>query len=195
MKTRKIALAATAAVVLASPAARAQTEAYTIDPVHSSVSFKIRHMMVTDVKGTFDKISGTIHLDAKNVAASSVEVSIETASVNTRNERRDGDLRSANFFEAEKHPTITFKSKKITKQGEQWVAIGDLTMRGVTKEIQLPFTLSGPVAAGESSLIGVSAETKINRQDFGVSWNKTLDAGGLVVGDTVVIELEVEARK
>jgi polyisoprenoid-binding protein YceI len=188
-------LIAVAAVAFASAAVRAQTQAYSLDPAHTYIGFKARHMMVSDVRGRFERFSGTINFDPKDIEGSSVEVSIETASVNTRNDRRDGDLRGPNFFDAEKHATITFKSKKITKQGEQWVAIGDLTMRGVTREIQLPFSLSGPVAAGENSLIGVSAETKINRQDFGVSWNKTLDTGGVVVGDTVVIELEVEARK
>jgi polyisoprenoid-binding protein YceI len=191
---RKLTIAA-AALVLLAPAIHAQTQAYNIDPVHTYIGFKARHMMVSDVKGNFERFSGTIHLDPARMEASSVEVSIETASLTTKNEKRDGHLKSPDFFDAAAFPTLTFKSKKVTKQGDQWVAVGDLTMRGVTKEISLPFTLAGPVAAGENSLIGVSAQTKVNRQDFGVSWNKTLDAGGVVVGDMVTIEIEVEARK
>jgi polyisoprenoid-binding protein YceI len=153
-------------------------------------------MMINDVRGTFDKVDGTIVFDAKNIANSTVSVTIETASVNTRVENRDNDLRSDKFFDAAKHPTITFQSKKIVKKGEQWVAVGDLTMRGVTKEIELPFTISGPVAnPWGKTVIAVAASTEINRQDFGVSWNKTLDAGGVLVGDTVKIEIEAEAQK
>ncbi|HXV13882.1 MAG TPA: YceI family protein [Candidatus Krumholzibacteria bacterium] len=194
MKIRHIAGAMALAAVVFAPAAQAQ-DTYTIDPVHSSTSFKVKHMMVSDVKGAFETFSGAITLDPKNVENSSVEVTIESASISTRNEKRDGHLKSADFFDVEKFPTITFKSKKIAKKGESWVAVGDLTIRGVTKEIELPFTLSGPVSAGNASIIGVSASTEINRQDFGVSWNKTLDAGGVVVSDKVRIELEVEAKK
>ena len=191
---RNIAIIA-AAAMMATPAARAETAAYTIDASHSSVAFKVRHMMVTDVRGSFGTFSGTIHLDAKNMEASSVEVTIDATSITTHNEKRDGHLKSPDFFDVAQFPTITFKSKKIVKKGEQWVAVGDFTMRGVTKEIELPFALTGPVAAGPKSLIGVSATTKINRQDYGVSWNKTLDAGGAVVGDQVSVELEIEAGK
>ncbi len=176
------------------PVAHAQN-AYTIDPVHSSIGFKVKHMMVSDVKGEFAGYTGAITLDPQNLEASSVEVTIDATTISTRNEKRDGHLKSADFVDVEKFPTITFKSKKITKKGEQWVAVGDLTMHGVTKEIELPFTLSGPVSAGPASIIGVSAATELNRQDFGVSWNKTLDSGGVVVSDKVRIEIEVEAKK
>ncbi len=185
-----LALAAFAAV----PAAHAQ-DTYTIDPVHSSIAFKVKHMMVSDVKGEFETFSGTIKLDPKNPENSSVEVTIEAASVSTNNEKRDGHLKSADFFDVEKFPALTFKSKKVEKKGDQWVATGDLTMHGVTKEIELPFTLSGPMAIGPGSVLGVSASTELNRQDYGVSWNKSLDAGGVVVSDKVRIELEVEAKK
>lgn len=186
---------ALALVALAvAPAAYAQ-DAYTIDPVHSSVEFKVKHMMVSDVKGTFKSFSGAITLDPTNIEKSSVEVTIESASVSTNNEKRDGHLKSADFFDVEKFPTLTFKSKKVAKKGDGYVATGDLTIRGVTKEIELPFTLSGPVSAGPASIIGVSASTEINRQDFGVAWNKNLEAGGVVVSDKVRIELEVEAKK
>ena len=194
MKLRNAASAfALAALALATTAYAQDT--YTIDPVHTSIAFKVKHMMVSDVKGEFERFTGTIVLDPKNIEASSVDITIETPSISTNNEKRDGHLKSPDFFDAEKHPTITFKSKKVVKKGEQWVAVGDLTMRGVTKEIELPFTLSGPVSAGTASIIGVSAATELNRQDFGVSWNKSLDAGGVVVSDKVRIELEVEAKK
>lgn len=194
MKIHRWAGALALATLALVPAAHAQ-DAYTIDAVHSSVGFKVKHMMVSDVKGSFAAFSGAINLDPKSIDASSVEVTIETASVSTHNEKRDGHLKSPDFFDAEKFPTITFKSKKITKKGDAWVAVGDLTMRGVTKEIELPFTLSGPVSASNASIIGVSAAMELNRQDFGVSWNKTLDAGGVVVGDKVKIEIELEAKK
>jgi polyisoprenoid-binding protein YceI len=177
-----------------APAAHAQ-DAYTIDPVHSSLAFKARHMMVSDVKGFFDTFSGSIKLDAAKIENSSVEVTIDATSVSTKNAKRDGHLKSADFFDVEKYPTITFKSKKVAKKGDQWVATGDLTMHGVTKEIELPFTLTGPVSAGDASLVGITASAELNRQDFGISWNKTLDSGGVVVGDKIKIEIEVEAKK
>lgn len=196
MKFRHPAAIALAALMLTTAGAGAQTESYKLDPAHSSVGFKVRHMMINDVRGTFDKVDGTIVFDSKNMANSSVSVTIETASVNTRVENRDNDLRSEKFFDAAKNSTITFQSKKIMKKGEQWIAVGDLTMRGVTKEIELPFTVSGPVLnPWGQTVIAVSASTEINRQDFGVSWNKTLDAGGVLVGDTVKIEIEAEAQK
>jgi len=196
MEFRRTAAVTLAALALTAAGAGAQTGTYTLDPAHTSVGFKARHMMINDVRGTFDKVDGTIVFDAKNIANSTVSVTIETASVNTRVENRDNDLRSDKFFDAAKHPTITFQSKKIVKKGEQWVAVGDLTMRGVTKEIELPFTISGPVAnPWGKTVIAVAASTEINRQDFGVSWNKTLDAGGVLVGDTVKIEIEAEAQK
>ena len=196
MKFRRIAAFALAALALTAAGAGAQTDTYKLDPAHTSVGFKVRHMMINDVRGTFDKVDGTIVLDSKIMANSTVSVTIETASVNTRVENRDNDLRSDHFFDAAKNPTITFTSKKIEKKGETWVAVGDLTMRGVTKENELPFTVSGPVAnPWGKSVIAVSASTEINRQDFGVSWNKALDNGGVLVGDMVKIEIEAEAQK
>ena len=194
MKLQNAAGAWALAVLASASVAHAQ-DSYTIDPVHTSIAFKVKHMMVSDVKGQFERFTGTIVLDPKNIEASSVDVTIETPSVSTNNEKRDGHLKSPDFFDVEKYPTITFKSKKVMKKGEQWVAVGDFTMRGVTKEIELPFTVTGPVTAGTASIIGVSAATEINRQDYGVSWNKSLDAGGVVVSDKVRIELEVEAKK
>ena len=194
MMIRRWTGAAALALLTVVTTARAQ-DTYTIDPVHSSLGFKVKHMMVSDVKGEFQGFSGTITLDPKNIENSSVDVTIDAATISTRNEKRDGHLKSADFFDVEKFPTLTFKSKKVTKKGEQYVLIGDLTMHGVTKEIELPFTLTGPVTLPNGSVLGVSAATEINRQDFGVSWNKTLDSGGVVVSDKVRLEIEVEAKK
>jgi len=194
MMIRRWTGAAALALLTIVSTARAQ-DTYTIDPVHSSLGFKVKHMMVSDVKGEFQGFSGTITLDPKNIENSSVDVTIDAATISTRNEKRDGHLKSADFFDVEKFPTLTFKSKKVTKKGEQYVLIGDLTMHGVTKEIELPFTLTGPVTLPNGSVLGVSAATEINRQDFGVSWNKTLDSGGVVVSDKVRLEIEVEAKK
>jgi polyisoprenoid-binding protein YceI len=194
MKIQRWAGVASLAALVLAHTAHAQ-DAYKIDPVHSSIAFKVKHMMVSDVRGTFDMFEGTINLDPKNVESSTVEVTIDATSISTKNEKRDGHLKSADFFDVEKYPTITFKSKKVTKSGDNWVAVGDLTIHGVTKEVSLPFTLSGPMSAGNASMLGVSAAAEINRMDFGVSWNKTLDAGGVVVSDKVRIELEVEAKK
>jgi polyisoprenoid-binding protein YceI len=194
MKIRRWAGALALAALAFVSTARAQ-DVYTADPVHTSIAFHVKHLMVSDVRGEFKTYTATITLDPKNVENSSVEVTIDAPSISTNNEKRDGHLKSPDFFDVEKYPTITFKSKKIVKKGDGWVAVGDLTMRGVTKEIELPFTLTGPVNLGPASVIGVSAATEINRQDFGVSWNKSLDNGGVVVSDKVRIEIEVEAKK
>ena len=194
MKIRRWAGALALAAFAVVPTAQAQDN-YSADPVHSSIAFHVKHLMVSDVRGSFSTYTATITLDPKNIENSSVDVTIDATSISTNNEKRDGHLKSPDFFDVEKYPTITFKSKKIVKKGAGWAAIGDLTMRGVTKEIELPFTLTGPVNLGPASVIGVSAATEINRQDFGVSWNKSLDNGGVVVSDKVRIEIEVEAKK
>lgn len=194
MKIRHRAAAWAAAALAVAPAARAQ-DRYHIDPVHSSVGFKVKHMMVSDVRGSFEDFAGTIALDPKNVEKSTVEVTIQAASIFTNNEKRDGHLKSADFFDAEKFPTLTFKSKHVRKSGDGYVLVGDLTIRDVTREVEFPFTLAGPVSAGERSIVGASASLEINRHDYGVSWNKVLDAGGVVVSEKVRIEIEVEAVK
>jgi polyisoprenoid-binding protein YceI len=127
---------------------------------------------------------------------SSVEVSIKTGSIDTKNAKRDEHLRSPDFFDAAKYPDITFKSKRIEKSGEDYVAVGDLAMRGVVKEIKLPFTFAGVVTDPYGNTrLGLSASTRLNRQEYGVSWSKALDNGGLVVSDDVEIEIEIEAIK
>jgi len=191
-----VTFAAFSALLLATAGA-AVADVYKIDPVHSYVGFKIRHMMVTSVGGTFDKFEGTINFDPQDVTKSTVEVVIDASSINTRNEKRDGDLRSDKFFDVANHPQITFKSKRIEKTKDGYTAVGDLTMRGVTKEVALPFTLGGPIAnPWGKQVIGIDVtDFTINRQDYGVSWNTALEAGGVLVGDDVTIQLQVEAAK
>ena len=166
---------------------------YVVDKVHSSVAFSVKHNMVTTVKGEFREFAGEIMLDEMDPTKSSVMVTIQTASINTGNEGRDKHLRSADFFDAENNTEITFKSSRIEKQGMGYVAHGTLTMRGVSKEIALPFELTGPINPGRGKLIGVSAALTINRKDYGINWHRVLDIGGVAVSDEVKIELNVEA--
>jgi polyisoprenoid-binding protein YceI len=169
-------------------------EDYKIDPVHSSANFSVRHMMVSTVTGRFaGGVSGTIHYDDKDPSKSSVKATIKVASVNTDNENRDKDLRGPNFFDADKYPEITFESQKVEKRGDTYVAVGNFTMKGVTKQIELPFTIGGRINDGKGhGRLGVQSSTTLNRQDYGLSWNRTVEGGGVVVGNEVKIDLNVE---
>ncbi|UCH84265.1 MAG: polyisoprenoid-binding protein, partial [Candidatus Latescibacterota bacterium] len=158
--------------------------------------FAVKHMVVSKVKGEFNEYSGTILYDEADVTKSSVDVTIKTASIDTKDQKRDDHLRNPDFFDAETYPEITFKSKQIKKSEDGFVAVGDLTMHGVTKEITIPFEITGVIDdPWGNTRMGVSAELELNRQDYGVSWSQKLDAGGLVVGDNVEIEIEIEAIK
>jgi len=185
-----------AAVVVAfgfAAGARA-ADTYKIDPVHSSVGFSVRHMVISNVKGKFQEFAGTIVLENNKLIEATG--TIQTKSVDTGVAQRDQDLRSANFFDVEKFPTITFKSKRVEKKGEEFVLVGDFTMHGVTKELSLPVKLSGPVKdPWGNSRIGLETRTKLSRKDYGMTYNKALEAGGLVVGDEVEIEINAEAVK
>ncbi len=195
MRARNLRILIALLLVLA-PAAWADTVAYKLDPAHTAVGFGVKHLTVSTVRGQFGEFTGEFNVDENDLTKSSFEVHIKTASVNTQNERRDNDLRSPNFFDAANNPEIVFKSKRIEKKGDGYVAIGDLTIRGVTREVALPFTLAGPIKGpGGLPRYGVEATTTINRQDFGVSWSKTLDEGGLVVSDEVRIEINGELFK
>ncbi len=183
-------------VVLALSLAAFAGDVYHLDKAHTNIGFSVKHMVITTVPGKFSDFDGSITFDPKNVLATSAEVTIKTASINTDNEKRDAHLRSPDFFDAEKFPVITFKSKRIENRNGQLIAIGDLTMRGVTKEIELPFTVTGPIVdPWGKTRIGIEASTTINRKDFGVNWNKALDSGGVVVSDEVKIEIHAEAVK
>jgi polyisoprenoid-binding protein YceI len=169
---------------------------YLIDSAHTQIGFKVKHMVVTTVQGKFNEFTGTVFYDEKDVTKSSVQGTIKVASIDTDNPKRDEHLRSADFFDAANFPEITFKSKKIVKQGDGLVAIGDMTIRGVTKEIKVPFTINGKVVdPWGKTRVGLDATASINRQDFGVSWNKTLDNGGVVVSNEVKIEINAEFIK
>jgi polyisoprenoid-binding protein YceI len=166
---------------------------YSIDTAHSTAHFVVRHMMITNVRGGFGKVSGTVVYDPENPAASSVEATIDTTSINTNDAQRDAHLRSADFLDAEQFPTITFKSKKV--DGDK--VIGDLTIHGVTREVVL--NLDGPTPEEKdpwgNTRIGASATTKIKRSDYGLTWNAALETGGILVGDDLKIELEVSLIK
>ena len=167
---------------------------YKIDSAHSSAEFSVRHLMVSNVKGTFGNVTGSITYDPKNLPASKVEASMDVSTVNTGQPQRDGHLKSPDFFDAAKYPTITFKSKQFYMDGGALKVKGDLTIHGTTKEVVLNVDgLTPEVAAMGSFNIGATATTKINRQDFGVSWSKSLDGGGAVVADEVAITLELAA--
>jgi polyisoprenoid-binding protein YceI len=167
---------------------------FKIDPVHSSVRFTVKHMMISTVPGRFGDFAGTILLDDKDLSKSSVNVTIKSASISTDNAQRDTHLKSADFLDAEKFPEITFQSKSVAKKGDAYVAHGTLTIRGVAKEVDLPFSLSGPVTGPRGKMLGADASLTINRMDYGVSWSRSLDGGGLVVSNDVKIEINVEAR-
>lgn len=181
------------AVVAIGGSALAADE-YKIDPGHSTVGFNVKHMMVSTVHGRFSDFSGQIVYDDKDISKSSVKVAIKAASVNTDNTARDNDLRGANFLDVEKFPEITFQSKSVEKKGDGYVAHGTLTIHGVAKDVDLPFTLNGPLATPRGKVMGADAGLTINRMDYGVSWSRSLDGGGVVVSNDVKIELNVEAR-
>lgn len=169
-------------------------DVYTIDSVHSQIGFAAKHLMVSTVKGSFSDYTGTIQFDVADPLVISAEATIQVGSINTQNEKRDGHLKSPDFFDAANFPTITFKSTSVTKSGDNYTITGDLTMHGVTKSISIPCTIAGPIKGMQGDdVIGLSGQMTINRQDFGVSWNKALDAGGYVVSDDVTITVDIEA--
>jgi polyisoprenoid-binding protein YceI len=182
------------AAALSLPAAAAATT-WQLDPNHSSAQFAVRHLGLSTVRGAFTKVNGTIQFDDKDITKSSVDVTIEAASLDTRVEGRDKDLRGDHFFEVEKYPTLTFKSTKVEQvEVGKLKVTGDLTIHGVTKQVVLD--VEGPTAAVKdpwgNQRAAASATTKINRQDFGVKWNAKMDNGGWVVGDDVAITIDVE---
>lgn len=169
-----------------------------IDTSHSSANFSIKHMMIAKVHGGFEKLSGTLQLDSADITKSSIQASIEAASINTREAQRDAHLKSADFFDVEKYPTLDFKSTKIDKDGDDLKVTGQLTIHGVSKEVV--FQAEGPTEEVKDPYgnikIGISATAKIKRKDFGLGWNAALEAGGVLVGDEVSLSLDVQfARK
>ena len=175
-----------------------QAANFTIDATHSSANFKVRHMMIANVRGQFSKVTGIVEFDAKNLAAAKVEASIDVNTVDTREPKRDAHLKSPDFFDVAKFPAITFKSTKFAAAGTgKYKVTGDLTMHGVTKEVILDLSDVAQEAKGMGgeTRIGGQASTKVNRKDFGLVWNKTLDGGGAVVGDDIEITIDLELIK
>ena len=174
------------------------TTTWNIDPAHSVAEFKVKHMMISNVKGQFAKVSGKLTLDESELANSRVEAAIEASSIETRDAQRDAHLKSADFFHVEKFPTLSFKSKRLSliRDGELAVE-GDLTIRGITRTVV--FSVDGPTPPAKdpwgNTRVGVSATTKINRKDFGLIWNAALETGGILVGDEVTITLDVQFIK
>ena len=167
-----------------------------LDPSHTLVEFSAKHLMITTVKGRFTDVEGFIHADDKDIKNSSVEATLKAATIDTRTEQRDNHLRSADFLEVEKYPEIKFRSTRIEGSKQEFKLTGDLTIRGVTRPITLDVTFEGQTKdpwGGER--IGFSASGKIDRRDFGLTWNVMLEAGGLTVGNDIKINIEVEAVK
>ena len=178
-----------------SPAA--QTSIWNIDPAHSSAQFTVRHLGISNVSGAFTKVSGSVTLDDKDITQSQVNATIDAASIDTRQPDRDKDLRSPNFLDVEKYPTLEFKSKRIVKSGDKLQLVGDLTLHGTTREVTLDVDGPTPELADPWGNLrrGFSATTTINRKDYGVVWNNTLKTGEAVVGDNVKIQLDIELVK
>lgn len=170
---------------------------WTIDAAHTSVEFAVRHLMITTVKGRFAEVDGTVKSDDTDPAKGEVDITINAASIDTREPQRDTHLRSADFFDVEKHPTLTFRSKRIENvKGEQFTLVGDLTMHGVTREVALDVTSEGRAKdpwGGERA--GFTATTKVKRSEFGLTWNQVLETGGLAVSDDIRISIDVELVK
>jgi polyisoprenoid-binding protein YceI len=171
------------------------TTTWNIDPAHSVAEFKVKHMMIANVKGQFSKVSGLLVRDESDPANDRVEATIEAASIHTRDEQRDAHLKSADFFHVEKFPTLHFKSTGIKVIGDGELSVeGNLTIRGVTRKVH--FAVEGPTPPAKdpwgNTRVAISASTKINRKDFGLTWNAALETGGILVGDEITITLDVE---
>ena len=171
---------------------------WNIDPAHSAAEFKVKHMMISNVKGSFSGLSGALTEHSDDATLSSIEAAIPVATISTGDAQRDAHLKSADFFDAEKHPTLNFKSTRVVRKDEAaYEVTGDLTIHGVTRPVT--FAVEGPSAPGKdpwgNTRIGLSATTKINRKDFGLSWNAALETGGFLVGEEIAITLDVQFIK
>lgn len=193
---RILTVPALCALCAIAPSAAEAADVWQIDSAHSAAQFSVTHLMISTVRGEFGAMSGTIQYDGKDVSSIKADVTINAASISTRNESRDGDLKSPHFFDVAKFPAIKFVSKSVVPgTAGTFKLVGDLTMHGVTKEVSLDVTGPSPVIKGMhgESRVAASASAKLNRSDFGISWNNTLDGGGVVVSDTVAITIDLEA--
>jgi polyisoprenoid-binding protein YceI len=171
-----------------------RTSVWTIDPDHSVVEFSVKHMKIATVKGRFSALRGKVTIDDENIRNSSVDVEIDAASIDTRNEKRDAHLKSADFFDVQVFPTLRFTSSRVERDGDDLVITGELTMHGVTRQVVLEAGFNGQAGSPMGHrIISYSAKTELNRKDFGLNWNSTLETGGVLVGDDVRISLEIEA--
>lgn len=174
-----------------------QTTRWTLDASHTSVGFSVRHLMITNVRGEFQKVSGEATYDPAKPESAKLSATIDVASINTREEKRDAHLRSADFFDAETYPTITFESRSVRRKGDGVEIVGDLTIHGTTKEVVLTvdeITAEHGDPWGQRR-IGASAKTKIRRSDFGMTWNSAVEAGGVLVGDEITISIDASLVK
>jgi polyisoprenoid-binding protein YceI len=182
------------ALLILTPLLSAAATTFDIDRSHSAVEFGVSHMVITTVKGKFTRFTGSIVYGGDDLAAWEIHGTIEAASIDTDEKDRDNHLRSPDFFDTEKYPEITLKSKEIRREGDRYVGVGEFTMHGVTREVEIPFTLKGPVTdPWGNQRIGIEASWKLDRRDYGIVWSKTLDNGGLLVGNEVEIEIHIEA--
>lgn len=192
MQFKRILSSVAAMLLLASAVYAADN--YKIDPAHTRVGFSVRHFGINNVKGNFDEFEGSLVLDEGKIKDASATIQVK--SINTRIQQRDDHLRSPDFFDAAKHPTITFKTKRVEQQGGQMILIADFTMRGITKELRLPAKLNGPTKdPWGNTRIGLEATAKLNRKDYGINYHEVLEAGALAVGEEVEIEINAEAIK
>ncbi len=174
----------------------AEPARWNLDPEHSTIEFRVTHMVVSKTAGRFTDYTGFIDMDAEVGVVTAIEATIKAGSVNTSHEKRDTHIRNADFLDVEHYPTMTFKMKSYKKTAESFIMVGDFTLRGVTKEVTLAGRYNGATKDPWGNMrAGFSAEGKLNRKDFGMVWNKTLDSGGLVVGDEVQIRLDIECIK
>jgi polyisoprenoid-binding protein YceI len=173
------------------------TGEYALDTAHTRIGFVARHAMVTKVRGAFNEFTGTAHIDGENPSRSSVQVTIQAASIDTRNADRDAHLRSNDFLQMDDFPQITFRSTEVTESGEDTFDVaGDLTIKGVTRRVTVPFTFEGQATDPfGNARVGFEGSTTISRKDFDITWNATLETGGVLVGDKVVLEFEISAIK
>ncbi len=169
---------------------------YSIDPAHTRLGFVARHAMVTKVRGAFTEFSGTAHVDTADPSKSSVSITIVADSITTGQQQRDDHLRSGDFFDSEEHPEITFVSTSVDRDGDEWTVTGDLTIKGVTRPVSVPFKYTGSAKDPYRNIrIGFEGEGTINRKDWGLTWNAALETGGVMVSDKVKLEFDVSAIK